>query len=379
MKTKLLFILLFLFLGNFLYPQCPTYFDILNHGYSAYNPIYAYPYSYSLYNLDEFGITDPSSFVVKVDQDIPHRAFPKTNDCSYFYMAFDTDGQNTPINYDVTWSEWHTVTTYREDGTGHQFKVYPPSYDFVAKFDGSFHDQALTGGIYPWDEWQNFVQYIGPVNVNFDVELIGSSYAPSNSQPTFLANITGGSGNYIIEWKYRIKYTTGYGAWIDVPVAEQEIWPFNNYTYSVYVYDNQHKITITMPKYPIEVNLFVEDYESGLSKEIFKYVTNKKPRPSIEKISSNIDKSIDNEYDITNYPNPFNPITMIKYDLAEDSKVQIKVYDVLGNEVAELVNDEKPAGRYEVEFNASSLVSGVYLYRIQAGSFVDTKKMILMK
>ena len=80
-----------------------------------------------------------------------------------------------------------------------------------------------------------------------------------------------------------------------------------------------------------------------------------------------------------NYPNPFNPTTTIKYDLPADTKVQIKIFDVLGIEVAELVNENKPTGRYEVEFEASSLASGIYFYRIQAGSFVDTKKMILMK
>jgi hypothetical protein len=59
--------------------------------------------------------------------------------------------------------------------------------------------------------------------------------------------------------------------------------------------------------------------------------------------------------------------------------VTLKVYDVLGNEVASLVNDEKPAGSYEIEFNAASLPSGIYFYKLQAGSFVETKKMVLMK
>ena len=80
-----------------------------------------------------------------------------------------------------------------------------------------------------------------------------------------------------------------------------------------------------------------------------------------------------------NFPNPFNPMTIIKYELPENSRVQLKIYDILGKEVAELVNEDKPAGYHEVEFNASSLPSGIYFYRIQAGSFVDTKKMILMK
>ncbi len=80
-----------------------------------------------------------------------------------------------------------------------------------------------------------------------------------------------------------------------------------------------------------------------------------------------------------NYPNPFNPITTINYQIPELNFVTLKIYDVLGNEIVTLVNDEKNIGNYEVEFDATSLTSGIYFYRIQAGSFVETKKMILMK
>jgi len=80
-----------------------------------------------------------------------------------------------------------------------------------------------------------------------------------------------------------------------------------------------------------------------------------------------------------NYPNPFNPITKIKYSVTELLKVKINVYDVLGNEIVTLVNEEKPAGSYEVEFDGSGLTSGIYFYSLKAGSFSETKKMILMK
>jgi hypothetical protein len=82
---------------------------------------------------------------------------------------------------------------------------------------------------------------------------------------------------------------------------------------------------------------------------------------------------------LQNYPNPFNPATSIKFKLPVKSFVSLVVYDVLGNEVATLVKEEKPAGFYEVNFNANNLVSGVYIYRLQANSFIQTKKMILMK
>lgn len=80
-----------------------------------------------------------------------------------------------------------------------------------------------------------------------------------------------------------------------------------------------------------------------------------------------------------NYPNPFNPSTTIKYSVQKESFVSIKVYDISGKEITTLVNKEKPAGNYKVEFNAANLPSGVYICRLQAGSFLETRKMILLK
>jgi hypothetical protein len=80
-----------------------------------------------------------------------------------------------------------------------------------------------------------------------------------------------------------------------------------------------------------------------------------------------------------NYPNPFNPATKISFLLPKNSDVKLVVYDILGKEVATLVNDYRTAGTYQVEFNASNLASGVYLYKIEAGEFNDVKKMMLVK
>lgn len=80
-----------------------------------------------------------------------------------------------------------------------------------------------------------------------------------------------------------------------------------------------------------------------------------------------------------NYPNPFNPSTTIKYSVAERSNVTIKVYDMLGKEVASLVNTVKDAGSYEVNFSAQNLASGMYVYSITAGNFTSSKKMMLLK
>ncbi|MCL4279679.1 MAG: T9SS type A sorting domain-containing protein [Ignavibacteriaceae bacterium] len=87
-----------------------------------------------------------------------------------------------------------------------------------------------------------------------------------------------------------------------------------------------------------------------------------------------------------NYPNPFNPSTKIKYSIpsvalsgVEGSLVTLKVFDVLGNEVTTLVNEEKPSGEYEVVFDAAGLSSGIYFYKLQVGSFTETKKLVLIR
>lgn len=90
--------------------------------------------------------------------------------------------------------------------------------------------------------------------------------------------------------------------------------------------------------------------------------------------------SLPDKYSLAqNYPNPFNPSTLIKYDIKQDGWVTVKVYTILGKEVATLVNEVKQAGRYEVEFNGSYLSSGIYYYRLEAGDFSETKKMLLLK
>ena len=106
----------------------------------------------------------------------------------------------------------------------------------------------------------------------------------------------------------------------------------------------------------------------------------------IDNLSFDILSSIDDKTETVkdfsleqNYPNPFNPSTLINYQIPNSGFVSLKVYDIIGNEVATLVNKQQTAGNYSVQFNASGLPSGVYLYRLQAGSRVETRKMTLLK
>ena len=92
-----------------------------------------------------------------------------------------------------------------------------------------------------------------------------------------------------------------------------------------------------------------------------------------------------NEFELSqNYPNPFNPNTTIRFTIPQDQRRETKdvsliVFDVLGNEVATIVNEEKSVGSYEVEFSGSELTSGIYFYQLKADNFVEAKKMLLVK
>ena len=108
---------------------------------------------------------------------------------------------------------------------------------------------------------------------------------------------------------------------------------------------------------------------------------------TVDKIVTNVEKNneIPTEFSLyQNYPNPFNPSTKIKYEIPDQARndnthVQLIIYDVIGREVAMLINEEQKPGSFEVNFNASNLTSGVYFYKLIAGSFIETKKMLLLR
>ena len=106
----------------------------------------------------------------------------------------------------------------------------------------------------------------------------------------------------------------------------------------------------------------------------------KRPLSELVTAVENGHNNIPNNFELKqNYPNPFNPSTNIDFAIPQSSFVNLKVYDILGREAATLVNEEKPAGNYQIEFNAANHPSGIYFYKLQAGSFTESKKMILLK
>jgi hypothetical protein len=120
--------------------------------------------------------------------------------------------------------------------------------------------------------------------------------------------------------------------------------------------------------------------------EYYEYNTNSrdvwliKTAPDPSGIKSNVFENLPGTAILNqNYPNPFNPTTTIEFDLPKSSQVTLKIYNILGEEVITLVSDRLPTGSYSYEWDASNLASGVYLYRLQAGEYVETRKMVLMR
>ena len=176
------------------------------------------------------------------------------------------------------------------------------------------------------------------------------------------------------EQYYEIATISALGSGSEVTYIDEEItlydprrpgygvcWVWKKFMYKVQAIDNEDLSSVYSDPNGID------GYEDPCSGE---------DGDNIHNISGNIPK----QYNIYNYPNPFNPNTEIRFSLPKDEYVTIEVYNLLGEKVVTLINRvHKKAGSYSVTFNGSNLASGVYFYRIEASNFKSTKKMVLMK
>lgn len=141
---------------------------------------------------------------------------------------------------------------------------------------------------------------------------------------------------------------------------------YNDSYFSIdYVIEKNHGLEYYSKHYSYHGTGFVESYQ-------------KTGAALISSISKNKEFPTENILN-QNYPNPFNPSTTISYSLPKVGFVQLKVYDLLGREVAILVNKEQVKGNYKINFDASHLTSGIYFYKLQTGNFIETKKLILLR
>jgi hypothetical protein len=148
-------------------------------------------------------------------------------------------------------------------------------------------------------------------------------------------------------------------------------------------YTDQSEIIPTQPSTQVPVYYYVKsfgqlaesNYESGPTNTVSVNVSG-----GFEKSNINIEINLPAEYELNqNFPNPFNPVTIITYSVADNSFISLKVYDVLGNEITELVSEVQEPGQYSISFDGSILSSGIYFYTLKANGHSLTKKMLLAK
>ena len=189
---------------------------------------------------------------------------------------------------------------------------------------------------------------IAPLNAN----ITGPAYLQKSQSGTYKSNPTGGVGTRTFYWYLRTPPNT---TW-NLAVTTQD------FTTTMGMQDFELKVEVHAGSETVYDTYYVQ-YDDGSL-----------PKKMLENIKPMKDFALQQ-----NYPNPFNPTTVISYQLPEDGFVDLRVYDVLGKEVATLVNEYKSAGYYTVSFDASKLTSGVYISTIDVNGFVQSKKMLFMK
>ena len=283
-----------------------------------------------------FNFVSPASVVASFNVDMGgHTGKYQFDDFQLNIPAAETDNQITNADFSSGDSLWI-------------FNTYYPAVAQGSIVEGEFMVSITNGGIYPWDihigqtglTVENGKEY----NVSFD------AYA---SAPRDISPIVG---------------------------KNSDPWT---------LYNNNEVILLSPYRKTYEFSFIMEEttdtqarlgFDIGVSSEDV-FIDN------VFLSSGSLPISVDEKYNLSaksfdlfqNYPNPFNPSTKINYTIPERSNISLKVFDLLGSEVVELVKGEIEAGAYDITFNASNLPSGIYCYRLQAGDYVQTKKMVLIK
>ncbi|MDT3697486.1 MAG: agmatine deiminase family protein [Ignavibacterium sp.] len=319
----------------------------------------------------EIGVTEPvyishpklSGIIVSSDS-IEIKAYIKTKsgiEDAFVYWTTDTTSGFTQLSMNETNSD--------------TFKAYIPAqidgievyyYISASSFSGRTVTKPLTApaGFYSFEISNNvpveLISFSADIN-NSVVTLNWRTATELNNKGYEIERLQHGNIEKMNDWK-KVGFVPGSGT-----TTEPKFYSFKD--------DLSH---INNPSFTLDYRLKQIDYDGSFaySQEI------------------KIDVNVPNVFSLEqNYPNPFNPSTKIKYSIPEviQSKIEkclvtLKVYDILGNEISTLVNEEKPAGNYEVEFNANNLVSGVYFYQLKIysannndGAFIQTKKMVLIR
>ncbi len=339
-------------------------------------------------------------------------------DANYVYLYYSTI-DNYPSDFYYTFytrkiqkSDYTTVALTWESHNSTQFVQTTTTYD------NTVHSAFFYWGVNPMDGYQSFDLHPGLLHddINNGTRNLENIEVNYNYEDYYNVEVSSTSNDVFVLWKPENSNTLKYCQYDAIPLAPQNLsvsassnnhpllsWTKNNEAdldyYKVYKYayaeQGWYLHGTTANNSFEDVN---ETYLTGgaVANEHWVYykikAVDKNPNPyeseysnqvgarvrgsALEKISN----SAPNGYSLDqNYPNPFNPSTKISYSIKEEGLVTLKVYDVLGKVVTTLVNENKPAGNYQADFNATQLPSGVYIYTLQVNGFTSSKKMLLMK
>ncbi len=271
--------------------------------------------------------------------------FVTTMSITFSDSAMNTDNWITTGNWDITTQKYVSEPTSFTDSPNGE---YPNNYNATFTYNGAIDLTQILGATVEFQtQWDIETDWdYGQFQISTD---LGMTWTPMNGLYT-----NPGTGSF-------------------QPAGEplydgtQLTWVKESIDLSEYI--GEH----VMFRFLIRSDGFVTEdgwYFDDLTVTLYELIP-----VNVEKITKVIEK-----YSLEqNYPNPFNPSTIIRWQLPKESFVTLKVYDLLGNEITTLVNEEKAAGNYEVTFDALALPSGVYFYTLSTGNFISTKKMILTK
>ncbi|MBI9069949.1 MAG: T9SS type A sorting domain-containing protein [Melioribacteraceae bacterium] len=253
--------------------------------------------------------------------------------------------------------------------------------------DATFpHAIRAVAGLFYWFMTECQIEPIPLSGVN----LTGTSTLYQDGTGQWVVNLENGKGPFHYDWYIKYDDFSKSVPMLDSKIPIDTRAPQSGTWISVGTDDRVFEKPFPYDGRGFELKCDVEDVMGGVSMTTNVYYVNvvATPHPELKKSLPVENENIGILYnDITyeeyrlseNYPNPFNPTTKISYQLPESGFVSLKVYNSLGKEVAELVNEVKGAGRYNATFNASKLSSGIYFYTIQVNDFVQTNKMLLVK
>jgi len=249
---------------------------------------------------------------------------------------------------------YFTIGDVNVNGENISFKTLPDSFTVISVNDINNNVRTIPFAISDNSQFNYSVQY----GITDSAEVVNSLSV--NDVVSFRVEIVDEATNEVL------------GVFDNVSFTKQHALPYENFSYQV--------STEGIGNRTVYLRLVTSATE-GCSFSLANLLDNQNiiAKRAINQISFKSAAVIKDYALAQNYPNPFNPATIITYQLPKSGSVTLKIYDMLGKEVKTLVNEQKEMGRYTVQFDASSLASGMYVYQLRANDYTSTKKMLLLK